>query len=812
VIQYPALFSSQTILTMPCVNVFRLVLFLILLPIFVVAQNRNISVRAGEYYSLTADDAAAPLLSNSGDFAFGFHQLDSEEDHFLLAIWFNKIPDKTIAWYANGDNPAPRGSKVELTPHRGLALSNPQGEEIWRSQFTRGAVAYGIILDDTGNLLLVDENSDNLWQSFKYPTDTLLPTQIMERGGVLSSRQRENFSQGRFQFRLLPHGNAMLNPVNKLTRYNDDGAYYISETSDSANDSNSGYRVIFHDSGYLYVERKSGERYNITQEFAATSCYHKATLNFDGVFTISQHPKNPTANDRWTVIRSIPDNICLDLETGVGSGPCGNNSICSIGNDRRPSCHCPPGFSLTGNDQYGTCEPNSIQDCEEDGKTPQEAASYNLVELQNTDWPRNEGESLRIYDVENCKTSCLQDCHCVAVEYKNNKCWKKLLPLTNGRQSKEIKVTVFLKVRKNQRERQVPEATKDQGTLTIVVSVLLGTSVFVNLLFVGAFCLGILYYYKKQRKRISHLDDGVVERNLRQFTYKEMMEATNGFKEELGRGSCGIVYRGEVENGAIAVKRLDRVFEDSDKEFKTEVNVIGKTHHKNLVRLLGYCAEGQHRMLVYEFLRNGTLASFLFGDFKPSWTQRINIAVEVAKGLIYLHEECSSQIIHCDIKPQNILLDEYYSARISDFGLAKLLLMNQSKTKTNIRGTKGYVAPEWFRTSPVTVKVDVYSFGVLLLEIICCRRNVDMEAGGERGILTDWAYDCYQQGRLDLLVEDDREALNDMKKLDRFVIVAIWCLQENPHLRPTMKKVMLMLEGIVQVFVPPSPCPFSSIS
>jgi predicted Ser/Thr protein kinase len=107
--------------------------------------------------------------------------------------------------------------------------------------------------------------------------------------------------------------------------------------------------------------------------------------------------------------------------------------------------------------------------------------------------------------------------------------------------------------------------------------------------FVWVFCT---IYYKKQRKRISHLDDGVVERNLRQFTYKEMMEATNGFKEELGRGSCGIVYRGEVENGAIAVKRLDRVFEDNDKEFKTEVNVIGKTHHKNLVRLLGYCAEG----------------------------------------------------------------------------------------------------------------------------------------------------------------------------------------------------------------------------
>lgn len=133
----------------------------------------------------------------------------------------------------------------------------------------------------------------------------------------------------------------------------------------------------------------------------------------------------------------------------------------------------------------------------------------------------------------------------------------------------------------------------------------------------------------------------------------------------------------------IAVKKLDRVIQDSEKEFKTEVNVIGQTHHKNLVCLIGFCNE------VYEYLSNGTLAGFLFDR-------------AVAKGLKSRwgsHEECSTQIIHCDIKPQNILLDEYYTARISDFGLAKLLAMNQSKTLTNIRGTKGYVAPEWFKNT-----------------------------------------------------------------------------------------------------------------
>ncbi|KAF3974617.1 hypothetical protein CMV_002067 [Castanea mollissima] len=137
--------------------------------------------------------------------------------------------------------------------------------------------------------------------------------------------------------------------------------------------------------------------------------------------------------------------------------------------------------------------------------------------------------------------------------------------------------------------------------------------------------------------------------------------------------------------------------------------------------------------------------------------------------------------------------------------------MGQSHTNTAIRGTKGYVAPEWFRNMPVTAKVDVYSFGVMLLEIICCRRSVDMESGREEtAILTDWAYDCFREGTLDALVERDMEALEDREKLERFVMIAIWCIQEDPSLRPTMRKVMQMLEGVVDVSVPPSPSPFTT--
>lgn len=158
-----------------------------------------------------------------------------------------------------------------------------------------------------------------------------------------------------------------------------------------------------------------------------------------------------------------------------------------------------------------------------------------------------------------------------------------------------------------------------------------------------------------------------------------------------------------------------------------------------------------------------------------------------------------------------MLLDGNLVPRISDFGLAKLLKTDQTRTKTDIRGTKGYVAPEWFKNAGVTAKVDVYSFGVMLLEIICCRRNVDLELGeAEEAILTFWANDRFRDGRLDLLVEGDEEATLDMRRVERFVKVALWCIQEEPSMRPTMHKVAQMLDGTVAVPIPPDPSSYIS--
>ncbi|KAB5520237.1 hypothetical protein DKX38_024556 [Salix brachista] len=807
----------------PCFRTTLNLLLFLVLTLSVFAQTPNVNVTLGSH--LIASDSSVPWKSPSGDFAFGFHKINDQK-LFLLGIWFDGIPEKTLVWYANGDDLAPEGSKVELTLDGSFRLTSPQGREIWNPRSSVDGVAYAALLNN-GNFILTDNSSKSLWESFKDPRDTMLPTQILEVGGKLSSRlQESNYSKGRFLLRLQPNDGSIVLKTIALPTDSEYGTYFTSNTSDEASPNSSGYQLVLDKSGHLNVLLHSRSVVNLTmgREFPAGDYFYRATLDVDGLFTLYGHPRaqiNGRWGRTWFAIWSVPENICSDSNGDLGGGPCGYNSYCSLGTNRRPLCECLPGFSLSDtNNKFGGCQQNSLPNCGQGKEKPEDL--YAIQEVQNTFWPTSSNyEMMPSLNEDECRRLCLSDCNCVVAVIKGGFCHKKKLPLSNGRKDYTTFGKALVKVSNSAVSSDEPSrpksdtGNKNQTTSVLAGAILLGSSALLIFLFIVGVSLFLLQGHHRRRKLTR--SSSILETNLRSFTYKDLKEATDGFREQLGRGSFGTVYKGlltsQSSRNYVAVKKLERMVQEGEKEFKTEASAIAKTHPKNLVRLLGFCDEGTNRLLVYEFMSNGTLASFLFGISKPDWNKRIQMASGIARALTYLHEECSTQIIHCDIKPQNILLDDTFTARISDFGLAKLLMNEQTRTQTGIRGTRGYVAPEWFRNMPITAKVDVYSYGVMLLEIICCRKCLDMENENEEEIiLADWAYDCYKRRKLGKLVETDEEAKNDMKKLERLVMVSIWCMQEDPSLRPSMWTVTQMLEGIIQVSAPPCPSPFSSIS
>ncbi|KAL1550354.1 G-type lectin S-receptor-like serine/threonine-protein kinase LECRK3 [Salvia divinorum] len=779
---------------------------MLLLPILATAQPRT-NVTLGS--SLVANSANSTWLSPSAEFAFGFQQT-APKGGYLLAIWFHQIPEKTIIWSANRDDLAPEGSRVQLAANGTLQLNDPSGRQIWAAD--PGNASYAAMLD-TGNFALFTAASVNLWQTFDQPTDTLLPTQILNQGGeLISSFSDKNFSRGRFLFTLQTDGNLVWYtrnfPMNDIIR-----AYMATATVGD------GFRLIFNQTGYFNLVARNGTLLsNLFSILGASTLqyYQRLTLEYDGVLRHYLYPKSDnTTGGRpraWSVQDILPSNICTQVRQDTGGGACGLNSLCSMGTDQRPRCSCPFDYSLIDpNDLWSGCKKDFLpHSCDPESH---DSDLFMFKDMPDADWPDSDYAHFNPVSEDWCRQQCLTDCFCDVAIYRNADCWKKRIPLSNGKIDPGVQGKALIKVRAKNATVLDPLGSKPGKRNTrlgviIAGAVLLASSVFLNVVLFAS----KLFLAGKKSKKVENEGSIVYPGlNIRCFSFKELEEATDGFCLELGNGAYSTVYKGVLieENGKmIAVKKLTRMADDADQEFKAEVSSISRTNHKNLVQLLGYCAEGQNRLLVYEFMSNGSLANVLFTkSLKPNWHTRLQIAFSVARGICYLHEECSTQIMHCDIKPQNVLLDDAHTAKISDFGLAKLLKADQTRTTTAIRGTRGYVAPEWFRNMPITVKVDVYSYGVLLLELLCCRKNFEPDVEDERRILSDWAYDCCCDGTVaEMVVElEDEEMRDDIMRFERMVKIGMWCIQEDPELRPQMKRVVHMLEGSAQVPPPPDP-------
>ncbi|KAG9458197.1 hypothetical protein H6P81_002705 [Aristolochia fimbriata] len=326
------------------------------------------------------------------------------------------------------------------------------------------------------------------------------------------------------------------------------------------------------------------------------------------------------------------------------------------------------------------------------------------------------------------------------------------------------------------------------------------------------------------------------------YSYSQIKKFTSNFSTKLGEGGYGSVYKGSVEGiGPVAVKLLKRR-EQSEKQFMNEVATVGRIHHHNLVGMLGYCAQGKNRALVYEFMEKGSLDKYIYTkkreehqegkDEKRILTseQMYDIAVETARGILYLHEGCRSRILHLDIKPHNVLLNSNFSAKVADFGLARMIDKDHSHLSlTNAQGTPGYAAPEmWTKTyGPITDKSDVYSYGMLLLEMAGRRKNYDLaEENTSQIYFPDWIFKKAERGELKVRISGEKasaveaegkgsegnKAQNGVEEeeeviVEKMCLVGLWCIQHVPATRPAMSKVIQMLEGTVEIGMPPHPFP-----
>lgn len=315
-------------------------------------------------------------------------------------------------------------------------------------------------------------------------------------------------------------------------------------------------------------------------------------------------------------------------------------------------------------------------------------------------------------------------------------------------------------------------------------------------------CLSFLCGRNSAQKQAEFGDELSGVQNVTLYSFRELTIATDNFSpaKKIGEGGFGSVYMGKLKNGQMAaIKVLSADSKQGVREFLTEIKVISDIEHDNLVKLYGCCVEQNHRILVYNYLENNSLAKTLLGgghcSIQFSWQTRVRICIGVARGLAYLHEEVRPHIIHRDIKASNILLDKDLSPKISDFGLAKLIPPNMTHVSTRVAGTIGYLAPEYAIRGQLTRRADIYSFGVLLIEIVSGRCNTNTRLPIEEQYILERTWQLYESKELVLLVDTALDGDFDAERACKFLKIGLLCTQDSPKLRPSMSSVVRMLTG-----------------
>ncbi|KAL3715140.1 hypothetical protein ACJRO7_006952 [Eucalyptus globulus] len=580
-------------------------------------------------------------------------------------------------------------------------------------------------LTDAGNLVLFDKNNVTVWQSFDHPTDTLVLAQKLTVGQKLTpGTSTTNWTeQGLLSLSLTAIGLFAQTETDPPQVYSPFWLNFPNTSEDS------NYIELIEGALVLFINSKR----NVSVFSGLDSSVQFVKFESDG------HLRPYQLDGK----RGVPGDL---LQTFLGDCAyptvCGKYGICSSGGQ----CGCP-----TSSDGTSYFKPVDVKHpehgCVETVPLSCETSQFQIfLEFNDSAYfTYSTGtqitQGLGNIDKESCREACAKNCSCKAAFFRhsyvsvpgNRNTVQTNAPLVSqvfsltyleGIKSDSI---VFIKVHNN--SNKVPSSPEKGRKSNTLEAIILSSSV--GLLFALIILYAVVRFLVLKRHEVDEVEEDCLEQLLglpTRFTYNDLVAVTEGFSKKLGEGGFGSVFEGTLNDGTkVAVKCLDGV-RQSMKSFRAEVEIIGNIHHVNLVRLLRLCTEKFHRLLVIEYMPNGSLDRWIFrkseGLFVLDWKSRRKIIYDIAKGLNYPHQECKWKIVHMDIKPQNILLDENFNAKVADFGLSKLLDRDQSQAMTTMRGTPGYLALEWL-SATITEKVDVYSFGVVVLEIICGRKVFD---------------------------------------------------------------------------------------
>ncbi|XP_018728589.2 G-type lectin S-receptor-like serine/threonine-protein kinase SD2-5 [Eucalyptus grandis] len=476
---------------------------------------------------------------------------------------------------------------------------------------------------------------------------------------------------------------------------------------------------------------------------------------------------------------------------------CGRYGICSDG-----QCSCP---ASNGGTSYFRPVDNRQANlgCFESVTLSCQTSQQSFLQLENVTY-FSLTPNLGDINASSCKEAYAKNCSCKAAifRYHSNRTYGNCYLPTQVFSLMKVDKKMFsynsIAYLKVQNVANEAPYTRIDNRMSNRLPIILGSSLgalFAMLIFIIAIVL-----FVRKRAKEDYLDQvpGMPTR----FTYNDLNIITNGFSKKLGEGGFGYVFEGTLSDSTkVAVKRLNG-FGQVKKSFLAEIETIGCIHHVNLVRLVGFCTEKFHRLLIYQYMLNGSLDRWIFhksNECVLRWQQRKKIILDIAKGLNYLHEDCRQKIFHLDIKSPNILLDGNFNAKVADFGLSKLIDKDQSHVVTTIRGTPGYLAPEW-RGATITEKVYVYSFGVVILEIMCGRKILDRSQDEEdMYLLSCFKRKAEEERFLDIVDKSSDDMQLNGPQAVNMMRIAAWCLQGDYTKRPSMSMVIKVLEGIVEV-------------